>query len=77
MPRPIFPNNQHAPHPKMQDAAFIRKMVAEIRAGTEHPPVGISTTPSTSNPRYIPHRQATPTPSMSSSLGSLSTSENK
>ena len=36
------------------DAAFCARMHAAITAGLESAPIGITTTPGTQNPKYIP-----------------------
>ena len=40
------------------DAAFCARMYAAITAGLESAPTGVTTTPGTQNPRYIPDQTA-------------------
>jgi hypothetical protein len=49
------------------DAAFCARMRAAIKAGLERAPIGVTTTPGTSNPKNIP---AEPWP-LPSSIGAM------
>ncbi len=49
------------------DEAFCARMRAAIEAGLERAPIGVVTTPGTSNPKYVP---AEPWP-LGSSLGAM------
>jgi hypothetical protein len=49
------------------DEAFCARMRAAIKAGLERAPIGVITTPGTSNPKYVP---ADPWPP-ASSLGAI------
>jgi hypothetical protein len=39
------------------DVAFCARMLAAIEAGLESAPLGVITTPSTKNPKYVPTEQ--------------------
>jgi hypothetical protein len=42
------------------DEAFCARMRAAIKAGLERAPIGVTTTPGTSNPKYIPSEPCLP-----------------
>jgi hypothetical protein len=47
------------------DEAFCGRMRAAIAAGREAAPVGVSTTPGTKNPKYVPTKQVVRLPQVS------------